>query len=275
MNGKILHIINEIKGNGDFVTKGELPFLLPGLEIEKVGNVSFPVSEVESQLMIKAAQQAGYGKGLETIVDTSVRNVWEIDASKVKFFNPEWSTYLNKIKNQIAKGLGIPDEKIEINLYKLLIYEEGSFFLSHKDSEKEQGMIATAVINLPSKHTGGELQVRFSGKEEKIDFSDQANLYQIAYAAFYTDCEHEITPVKAGYRVSLIYNVVQNINEEKLALHSYDKQVYELASLLKTNASNFENTPKVFVLEHEYTEANFSLNNLKGNDKSYIFIRSS
>jgi hypothetical protein len=28
------------------------------------------------------------------------------------------------------------------------------------------------------------------------------------YAAFYADCEHELRPVKSGYRVCLVYNLV-------------------------------------------------------------------
>ena len=44
--------------------------------------------------------------------------------------------------------------------YKLLIYDAGSFFVDHRDTEKVPGMFATLVIALPSAHSGGELVVR-------------------------------------------------------------------------------------------------------------------
>jgi hypothetical protein len=48
--------------------------------------------------------------------------------------------------------------------YKLLLYEAGDFFLPHRDTEKEPGMFATLVLQLPSTYTGGALVVRHGGK---------------------------------------------------------------------------------------------------------------
>jgi hypothetical protein len=47
-------------------------------------------------------------------------------------------------------------------MYKLLVYDQGSFFVSHRDTEKAPGMFATLVVVLPSASTGGELVVRHS-----------------------------------------------------------------------------------------------------------------
>jgi hypothetical protein len=62
---------------------------------------------------------------------------------------------LNKAISNIKTDLGLEDYTIATHLYKLLIYEEGDFFLPHKDSEKEKGMFGTLVIGLPSQYTGG------------------------------------------------------------------------------------------------------------------------
>jgi hypothetical protein len=36
------------------------------------------------------------------------------------------------------------------DLYKLLAYDPGSFFVNHRDTEKVAGMFATLIIVLPS-----------------------------------------------------------------------------------------------------------------------------
>ncbi len=49
----------------------------------------------------------------------------------------EWSDQLDVILDEVVEGLGLPeDAEVEAQLYKLLLYEPGSFFLPHKDSEK-------------------------------------------------------------------------------------------------------------------------------------------
>jgi len=55
---------------------------------------------------------------------------------------------------RVAEGLGV-NGPIEAELYKLLVYDEGSFFVSHRDTEKVPGMFATLVLVLPSTSTGG------------------------------------------------------------------------------------------------------------------------
>jgi hypothetical protein len=52
---------------------------------------------------------------------------------------------------------------------------------------------------------GGELMVRHNGLEVKFDWS--AHPQAIQWAAFYSDCEHEVLPVTSGYCVTLTYNL--------------------------------------------------------------------
>jgi len=37
----------------------------------------------------------------------------------------------------------------------MLVYDQGSFFKSHRDTEKTDGMFGTLVVALPSAHRGG------------------------------------------------------------------------------------------------------------------------
>lgn len=90
-------------------------------------------------------------------------------------------------------------ENIQAHLYKLLLYEPGSFFQPHRDSEKEQGMFGTLVIILPSLYTGGELVVHHNNEMlEVFDQSKKSDFRTQYYAAFYADYKHELKKVESG-----------------------------------------------------------------------------
>ncbi|KAF5638530.1 hypothetical protein F25303_7645 [Fusarium sp. NRRL 25303] len=77
-------------------------------------------------------------------VDTSVRNTWELDASKFNLVNKKWfEDFSTRILRDTTKGLCIFE--LRANPHKLLPHEPGSFFQTHSDSEKEQDMIGTLV----------------------------------------------------------------------------------------------------------------------------------
>ncbi len=85
-----------------------------------------------------------------------------------------------------ADGLGCPRERLRADIYKLLVYEQGGFFLPHRDTEKTDGMVATLVVALPVRGSGGEIIVRHKGRETVIDMRD-GEPSEIAWAAFYSD----------------------------------------------------------------------------------------
>ncbi len=265
--GQLLAQLKTIEGSGSFAVSGTNAFTLPGLEIEGVGEIGFPVPPVQLQAIIKRARKAPFGKGSQTITDTSVRSAWEVDAGQLSFQNKEWEKALQKTVKKVKEGLGIEGPAINASLYKLLIYEEGDFFLSHQDSEKEPGMFATLVVGLPSTHSGGELSIRFDGREETVDFAPAASTYQMPFAAFYADCEHEIKPVTSGYRVCLVYNLLQAADAPRISSPRFQKQVEEMAELLRPLAGYYEWKPLAVLLGHQYTPANFSLAQLKLHDR--------
>jgi hypothetical protein len=79
--------------------------------------------------------------------------VWEIDAEQVTLANPHWGHVLKEAVAKVQTELGLEQQTLEAHLYKLLLYEKGSFFLPHRDAEKLDRMVATLVIALPSTHT--------------------------------------------------------------------------------------------------------------------------
>jgi hypothetical protein len=268
---QLLSVLEEIKGSGSFLSTDSKPFLFPGLEVQGIGEIGFPVNPLEIKEMIKTAHKAPFGKGSETVLDTAVRSAWEIDAGEITFNNSDWSKFIKEIVEQVKPDLGIEGHSVSANLYKLLIYEKGDFFLPHKDSEKEKGMFGTLIIGLPSKHTGGELTVKFDGKTEIIDFSGPTNQYKIPFAAFYADCEHEITTITSGYRVCLIYNLIQNKDKEKIQPYQLGDYTGRLAAILKASEDE-PDIPKIVLLGHQYTPSNFTMETLKLNDRPKAMV---
>lgn len=91
--------------------------------------------------------------------DTTVRRCLQLSPDQFRLQGPDWAAQVQRLVNtEIKRGLGVPENlKVVPQLYKLLLYEPGSFFTPHRDSEKEDGMFATLSIVLPSGHKGGEL----------------------------------------------------------------------------------------------------------------------
>lgn len=82
--------------------------------------------------------------------------------------------------------------------------------MKHQDTEKEDGMIATMVVQLPSLHEGGDLLVYRGGEmKHRHDFGkkDGTAPYLPHYAVHYTDAEHALKEVTKGYRLVLIYSI--------------------------------------------------------------------
>lgn len=263
----ILNCLKDLKGSGKFISVHTTGFQFPGLEVSGVGEIAYPVNQTLAKALIQVAQKAPFGKGSETILDKSIRSAWEIDAKDLTFNGRRWTIFLEKIIKNIQPHLGLEDYNISAHLYKMLIYEKGDFFLPHKDSEKEKGMFGTLVIGLPSKYTGGELVVRFEGVEEVIDFAEASGDYKINYAAFYADCDHEIKPLTSGYRICLVYNLVQQKSGKKIQLTSVETYAEHLARIFTKEQQRGNTKPHIVLLGHQYTPENFSIDGLKLNDR--------
>lgn len=59
----------------------------------------------------------------------------------------------------------------------------------------------------PTKHDGGELVVKHAGNTSIFDWAAKSDQPLIQWAAFYSDCEHEVLEVTSGHRVTITYNL--------------------------------------------------------------------
>jgi hypothetical protein len=267
MNDELLDILDESVSQGRFYATGQLPKLDFTLEIKDFGSVPLPVTADNAEQIIRKCQRAPYGLGSKTLVDTSVRNVWELAPRKFKIQSADWKKQLAAMVKDVGTQLGLEGQKIKAQLYKLLVYEKGSFFVAHQDTERTAGMFATLVVSLPSKHSGGALIVSHTGEDKKITFGGKNSATTFQYAGFYADCSHEIKPITGGYRVCLVYNL--SLPQKKpMPLSARNKNVEEkVTDFLRTWVEETEQPEKmVFLFDHQYTEAELSLQNLKNKD---------
>jgi hypothetical protein len=263
--------LSGVKRPGDFFVSGAIEIPMPKVNIEGAATLSFPIPEAQVAAIVRHAERAPYGRGEKTIVDTSVRRVWQIAASKVQVSGKSWATNFEAILSRVAAGLGCEGVTVAAELYKLLVYDKDGFFLPHRDTEKSDGMFGTLVLTLPSAYGGGELRIRHAGREVTIDTSG-AEFSELAYVAFYADCEHEALPVREGNRVCLVYNLIQKRAKGKgkrgiLRAPEYVSQIADAAGILDRFLRAAGAPAKIaWLLEHQYSAAGLSFSGLKGPD---------
>jgi hypothetical protein len=71
-------------------------------------------------------------------------------------------------------------------------------------------MFGSLVVVFPTPHEGGNLTLRHRGEEwvfNAVEVTSDTEGPAVAYVAFYSDVNHEVTLVKSGYRVTLTYNL--------------------------------------------------------------------
>jgi predicted 2-oxoglutarate/Fe(II)-dependent dioxygenase YbiX len=272
----LTEILSTVQRPGNFYTSGTTETFAPQLQVEGVGPIALPLLPIQVEQLVTVAEQAPYGRGEETLVDPDVRRTWQINADQVRIEGRHWPQALESIVSLAAEGLGVTDT-VEAELYKLLVYEEGCFFVDHRDTEKAPGMFATLVIVLPSLYTGGELLVRHRDHEVRLDLccSDPS---EVSFAAFYADCVHEILPITSGCRLALVYNLVRSGKGQLPEPPSYEAEQTRLVELLQHWVSGKklpdDDTPEklIYPLEHAYTPAALAFNALKGADAAVASV---
>ena len=267
---ELAELLSTVQRPGDFYTTGTTEFFTPHLEVEGVGPIALPLLPVQAEQLIAVAEQAPYGRGEDTLVDTKVRRTWQIDASRLRIEGRSWAKTLEAIVAQAAAGLGVTG-KVVAELYKLLVYDQGSFFISHRDTEKAPRMFATLVIVLPSIYSGGELLVRHRDREVRLDLHCPEPS-EVTFAAFYADCKHEVLPITSGCRLTLIYNLLRQDKGRLPEPPNYEAEQAGVTALLRQWAAARklpeDDSPEklIYPLEHAYTPAELGFEALKGAD---------
>ena len=270
----------------------------PGLFIKGIGDIPLPLLENNeiTKSVIAICKQAPFGKGLMTVLDTNVRRAWELDPSQFYFENPSWNSGLERLLHRVTCNLigcaKNEDEEEEQNkehlghshtsnsstrchAYKLLVYEVGGHFLYHRDTEKEPGMFATMVVQLPSKCVGGSLIVRHKESTHNHDFGQSSGKapYMAHFAAHYADLEHKVEEVTSGVRVAVVYNICWVGLGPTPFVPMQDTQATLIASILE-QWDLTSNEKLVICLDHQYTDRSIrsGVAGLKGTDRNQLML---
>jgi predicted 2-oxoglutarate/Fe(II)-dependent dioxygenase YbiX len=276
---RLAALLAGVERAGDFFVQGSLDAPIPRVDIDGVGVLSFPVPTSQIEAVIKRAHRAPYGRGEHTIVDTSVRNAWQLDSADVRIGGKAWEKTFHQIMSTVIAGLGCSGMNVSATLYKLLVYETGGLFRPHRDTEKTDGMFGTLVVVLPSAHSGGELIVRHGTREVSVNLSSP-DVSELRFAAFYADCEHEVKPITDGSRVCLTYNLSLAEKGKKKHLAALTAPLYEreVAAAAETLRATFRQSgaPKklAWLLEHQYSTGGLSFAGLKGQDAARVQVLS-
>ena len=268
----LYEFLEEVKTFGAFATSGKIAGQVhTGLTIQNVGRIGFPLATVQAKQIIDVCHQAPFGRGRATVVDESVRKTWELNPDQFKVDAPEWTARLRQVTDRVGQELAsMPANSIKASLYKLLLYEEGAHFKPHKDTEKEPRMFGTMVICLPSEYEGGAVATTYCGQTKRLEAEDP--LYYHSYMAWFGDVTHEVKPITSGYRLVLVYNLINASSQPtESATHGLQKKE-ELKDIFRSWSNTIQGgirdaiPPLVYHLDHQYTEASLNLGALKGSD---------
>ncbi|KAL4161627.1 hypothetical protein PRNP1_002179 [Phytophthora ramorum] len=261
-SGSVCKQISEVLARADN-NAGEYSFggladtlpAVPGLEVRDVGPISVPLCPEQADKLIAKCDKSPFGRKLDTLMDENVRKSWQLAPDQVDIKNPLWHSGMDTLSEVIADRLGYKGVPLQCKLYKLLVYGEGGHFVKHQDTEKEDGMVATLVVQLPSLHEGGDLVVYRGGKEvQRHDFGkkDGTAAYLPQYAVHYADAEHGLEKVTKGYRLVLVYSISLPPAMRHLTKSSDDSLGEELGSFI--SGMEADENSFALLLAHEYTE---------------------
>jgi hypothetical protein len=186
------------------------------------------LSEEDCKFLYDNAEESTYGLEGERILDKSVRDSREIVSSIRSVFDIGYFSCHYK-----ALTKGYHDGAIYDNSFlKLIIYPPGGHFGKHSDGNYEKReRYGTAVVTLPTKYSGGELEIY----GDNLSATYQVGEKKIKYYAFKKEIEHEVKPVKSGYRVVMVYELL----EKKLDTYNLARQIYRDRTYASTENSSF------------------------------------
>ena len=246
------------------------------LQVEGFGHVKFPVTPAKARKLLGLGRPARFGRGEQTVTDPDVRDTWEIPKHLVR---AEWNgAALKDVLATVKEELGLPNAaELTADLHSLLVYETNQHFLAHQDSEKDDAMVGTLVVTLPSSYTGGELMVGHNEEWKAYRGSKTA----LSLVAFYADCRHEVLRVTSGYRITLTYNLL--LHGDTSRPEGDGGTAADLADLLREHFSTpvvrYYRGPAtdppnrlVYLLDHEYTPRGLNWRRLKGADASRVTL---
>ncbi|KAH9876511.1 hypothetical protein J1614_003642 [Plenodomus biglobosus] len=147
--------------------------------------------------LLRDTTPASFGFKGQDVIDEKYRKASKLDTNA---FSTNFSPYEVGIIDVIGQAL-LPKDPIQTQGIRAELYKLNP----HVDTPRSELQFGSLVVCLPRAHEGGQLVVRHQGQTMNFDWSQ--NSKDIQWAAFYSDCEHEVQEVTSGHRVTLTYNL--------------------------------------------------------------------
>ncbi|KAI1768212.1 hypothetical protein GGR53DRAFT_479401 [Hypoxylon sp. FL1150] len=177
--------------------------------------LAFPLEPSTSdnlENLVATMSPATFGRHGKDVYDETYRRALKLDTTQ---FSTDFCPYELGIIDAVAQIL-LPTRvksnsliAVKAELYKLNIYSGPSgHFRAHVDTPRSNQQFGSLVVCLPAKFEGGILTVSHRGNNMKYDWAKLVSSEPaIHWAAFYSDCKHEVHEVTSGHRVTLTYNL--------------------------------------------------------------------
>ena len=127
----IVDTLKSVKRPGLYAAGGEIFMPLPAISLAEEPDIvlGLPLCEAQAKHLIELSSRAPFGRGEQTIVDTSVRCTWQLNPTQFSITNPKWEKKLQLLLPRVKTELGCDTKmKVTCQLYKLLLYEPGGHF---------------------------------------------------------------------------------------------------------------------------------------------------
>ncbi|KAI9030490.1 hypothetical protein DFJ74DRAFT_754620 [Hyaloraphidium curvatum] len=256
-------VLSRSESAAAFASDVPVPDTNPYLSVAGFGVVPLPLIPLVADALKPHLEPSKFGRGAKTLLDKSVRNSLEAPPDKLAVGNSEWDPAIQRAARLLADHLGVSATvDVETQLWRLVLYEPGSFFTAHRDSEKAPGMFATLVLQLPCSEPqrGGALVVSHGSSTKKFAPAGDGAQGGRAGFGFFADCAHEVERLDSGRRLVLIYNVVRRGTGAVPSLRgdaSHDAAVARIARCARL-AAQFGTRYLLYPLEHSYTPASLA-----------------
>ncbi|KAF4471785.1 hypothetical protein FALBO_1295 [Fusarium albosuccineum] len=261
---------------GAIQTKGKIAtfkhyqlFINPGLRIEGHSVVPLPLTEPYAEA-IKSLSKPASLPSHEAVVDTSVRNVWELDRTKFEITNPAWPTFLETVASEAAKGLGTG--AVAVKLQNLLLCELGAFSTQRKDQDATKNpdaaknVIGTLVVCLPAEHQGADIHLSFG--DQTCSFSTApSSALDLSAIAWFSDVKCEVKELVSGYRLALSYELAE-ITPGQNSARMVCGWAGRVAELLRVWPSKYSNLKKLLYPLDRSSGAFTSLHDMAGRNRA-------
>ncbi|KAK5138256.1 hypothetical protein LTR08_003317 [Meristemomyces frigidus] len=250
--------------------------------------VTLPTNGIDSpafQQLLRVCTPASFGRGGEEVMYEEYRKASKLGPEDfLTSFCPYEAGIIDIISQLLLPNATHEKDKrsVRAELYKLNVYSSPcGRFKAHVDTPRSDAQFASLVVALPVAHEGGELVVRSAGKQLVFDWSTATDPISstLKFAAFYSDCEHEVLEVTSGHRVTLTYNLYVTRGNGHLAgipsgLDPTQLPIYDTLKNIFDVPSCFPKGGMLGIwLTHSYAhtngEMNFLPSSLKGADMMF------